>query len=75
MTAMFLLIIPVIEGQFFSDLHISKSNNPDTTSGKFGYTIRITRMVDVAGSVAENIAINVILPAEGKNIDVPLHTG
>ena len=26
-------------------------------------------MVDVAGSVAENIAINVILSAEGKNIE------
>ena len=29
-------------------------------------------MVDVAGSVAENIAIYVILSAEGKNINIPL---
>jgi len=72
MTAMFLIVIPVIEGQFFSDLNISKSNNPDTTSGEFGYTIRRTGMVDVAGSVAEHSAINVILSAEGKNIDIPL---
>jgi hypothetical protein len=63
---------PVIEGQFFSDLNIAKSNNPDTTSGEFGYTIRRTGMVDVAGSVAEHSAINVILSAEGKNIDIPL---
>ena len=65
-------IIPVIEGQFFSGLNISKGDNPDTASGEFCYTIRITGMVDVAGGVSQNLAINVVLSAEGKNIDISL---
>jgi hypothetical protein len=71
-TAIFFRIIPVIESQFFSGLNISKGENPDTALGEFCYTIRITGMVDVAGGVAENLAINVVLSAEGKNIDIPL---
>ena len=72
MTAIFFRIIPVIESQFFSGLNISKGENPDTALGEFCYTIRITGMVDVAGGVAENLAINIVLSAEGKNIDIPL---
>jgi hypothetical protein len=71
-TAIFFRIIPVIERQFFSGLNISKGENPDTASGEFCDTIRITGMVDVAGGVAEKLAINVVLSAEGKNIDIPL---
>jgi hypothetical protein len=72
MTAMFPRIIPVIKGQFFSGLDISKGDNPDSASGEFCYTIRITGMIDVAGGISENLPINIILPTEGKNIDIPL---
>jgi len=68
---MFFRIIPVIERQFFSGLNISKSENPDTAWGEFGYTIRITGMVDVAGGVAKHLPVNIILSIKGENIDIP----
>jgi len=69
---MFFRIIPVIERQFFSGLNIAQSENPDTAWGEFGYTIRITGMVDVAGGVAKHLTVNIILSIKGKNIDIPL---
>jgi hypothetical protein len=68
---MFFRIISVIESQFFSGLNISKSENPDTAWGEFGYTIRITGMVDVAGGVAKHLTVNIILSIKGENIDIP----
>jgi hypothetical protein len=68
---MFFRIIPVIESQFFSGLNISQSENPDTALGEFGYTIRITGMVDVAGGVAKHLTVNIILSIKGENIDIP----
>src|SRR2546423_6877328 len=71
-TAMFLRIIPVIEGQFFPSFDISQGDNPDTASGEFSYTVRITGMIDVAGGIAQDLPVNVVLATEGKDIDIPL---
>jgi hypothetical protein len=69
---MFLRIIPVIEGQFFPGVNISQGYNPDSSSGKFCDTVRITGMIDVASGVAEYLAVNIILPIKGKDIDIAL---
>jgi hypothetical protein len=69
---MFLRIIPVIEGQFFPGVNISQGYNPDSASGQFGDTVRITGMIDVASGVAEDLAVNIILPIKGKDIDIAL---
>ena len=69
---MFLRIIPVIEGQFFPGVNISQGYNPDSSSGQFGDTVRITGMIDVASGVAEDLAVNIILPIKGKDIDIAL---
>jgi len=69
---MFLHIIPVIEGQFFPSVNISQGHNPDSASGEFCNTIRITGMIDIAGGVAEYFSVDIVLSAEGKDVDIPL---
>jgi hypothetical protein len=71
-TAVFLRIIPVIEGKFFPGVNISQGYNPDGSSGQFGDAVRITGMIDVASGVAEDLAVNIILPIKGKDIDIAL---
>jgi hypothetical protein len=52
--------------------YISNSDNPDIPSGNFHFTVGGTGMVDVTRRIAEDLAVDVVLVAEGKNIGIPL---
>jgi len=69
-TALGLGLIPVIEGQLFPSVEIAEGDNPDGAGGEFRVTVRITGMIDVAGGVVADLPIDVILPVEGKDIDI-----
>jgi hypothetical protein len=66
------ILIAVIVGQFFPVSDIPEGHNPDRAGGDVNVTIGITGMVNIAGGVLADLAINIIAVIEGKNIDVAL---
>src|SRR6516164_4938422 len=54
-------------GGFPSTNH-AQGDNPDTPSGPLHVTVRGTGMVDVACGIAEDLPVDIVLIAEGKNV-------
>ena len=67
-----IILIAVIVGQFFPVSDIPEGHNPDRTGGEVDFTIGITGVVDIAGGVPEDLAIDIIAVIEGKNIDIAM---
>src|SRR5262249_40942768 len=64
--------IAIVIAQFFPCLNISQGDNPDAASRKLSFTVRVTRVVDVAGGIAEDLAVDVVLVTEGKDVHIAL---
>lgn len=64
--------IPVIVAEFLAFLNIALGNNPDRAFRYQDVTIRVARMVDVAGFVLGGLAINIVAVIEIKNVGVAL---
>ena len=67
-----IILIAVIVGQFFPVSDIPEGHYPDCAGSDVDFTIGITGVVDRAGGVPEDLAINIIAVIESKNIDIAL---
>jgi len=67
-----IILIAIIVGQFFPISDMPEGHNPDRTGGDVDVTIGVTGVVDIAGGVPADLAINIIAVIESKNIDIAL---
>jgi hypothetical protein len=65
-------IIAVIVGQLFPIGDIPEGDNPERPGSLFDFTIGSTRVVAIAGSVPEPLAINIVAVIEGKDVGIAL---
>jgi hypothetical protein len=62
----------IVIAEFLAFLYVSFGDNPDGSFCDHDVTIRVARMVDVAGFVLEGFAVNIVAVIEIKNVGVPL---
>ena len=67
-----IILIAIIAGQFLSVADRPKRYNPERSRRLFDGTIGIAGVVDIAGGVPEDLAINIVAVIEGKNIRIAL---
>ena len=63
----------LVIAEFLAFLSVSFGDNPDGSFCDHAVTIRVARMVDVAGFVLEGLAVNIVPVIEIKNVRVALH--
>ncbi len=65
-------LVAIIKGQLLAGFDVPQRHNPDGTGGRVDFTIRIAGMVDIAGFIAEHLAVDVPVVVEGKNVRIAL---
>src|SRR4030095_2911406 len=65
-------LVAVIVGEFCACGDVPQRDNPDGTGGQLRATVGLTRMIDVAGFIAECLPVNIIALVELKDIVIPL---
>src|SRR5439155_11550920 len=53
-------LVAIIKGQLLAGFDVSQRHNPDDTGGREDFTIRSAGMVDIAGFIAEHLAVEEI---------------
>jgi len=67
-----IILVAIIVRQFFPVSDIPDGHNPERPRRLLDFTIGSTGVVDKAGRVPENLAIDIIAVIEGKNIGIAL---
>ena len=65
-------LIAIVVGEFFPITDVPEGHNPECAGRLFNLTIGRTGVVDIAGRIAQELAINVIALIKGKNIGIAL---
>ena len=62
----------IVIAEFLAFLSVSFGDNPDGSFCDHDVTIRVARMVDVAGFVLEGLAVNIMVVVEFENVLIAL---